>query len=102
MFAPRLQSKHLSEAAIRKAFRLTFTDYHIVPHGCRHFFSTQANESGLFRTEVIDKMLQHKDKDAISATYNQATYDIERMTIAQWWSDQLDIARDGVKVPVAS
>ena len=43
-------------------------------------------------------MLQHKDKDAISATYNQATYNKERMTIAQWWSDQLDIARDGAKV----
>lgn len=98
LFASRLESKPVSEATIRKAFRLTFTDYHIVPHGCRHFFSTQANESGLFRKEVIDKMLQHKDKDAISATYNQATYNKERMTIAQWWSDQLDIARDGAKV----
>jgi len=98
LFASRLESKPVSEATIRKAFRLTFTDYHIVPHGCRHFFSTQANDCGLFRKEVIDKMLQHKDKDAISATYNQATYDKERKQIAQWWSDQLDIARDGAKV----
>jgi integrase len=75
-----------------------FDDYHIVPHGCRHFFSTQANESGLFRKEAIDSFLQHKDKNAISAIYNQATYDNERKQIAQWWSDQLDIARDGAKV----
>jgi integrase len=49
LFAARLVNKPISEATVRKAFRLIFTDYHIVPHGCRHFFSTQANESGLFR-----------------------------------------------------
>lgn len=98
LFVSRLENKPVSEATIRKAFRTNFTDYHIVPHGCRHFFSTQANESGLFRKEAIDALLQHKDKNAISATYNQATYDNERKQIAQWWSDQLDIARDGAKV----
>ena len=28
----------------------------------------------------------------------QATYDTERRAIAQWWSDQLDLARDGATV----
>ena len=88
----------VSDKAISNAYDAVFNDYHIVPHGCRHFFSTQANESGLFRKEAIDSFLQHKDKNAISAIYNQATYDKERMAIAQWWSDQLDIARDGAKV----
>jgi integrase len=69
-----------------------------VPHGSRHFFSTQANESGLFRKEVIEVFLAHKDKNAISAIYNEATYDKERRELAQWWSDQLDIMRDGAKV----
>jgi integrase len=98
LFTARSSSQPVSEATIRKAFRTNFTDYHIVPHGCRHFFSTQVNESGLFRTEVIEKMIQHKDKNAIRATYNQATYDNERRQLAQWWSDQLDVARDGAKV----
>ncbi|WP_229007659.1 tyrosine-type recombinase/integrase [Methylophilus sp. Leaf408] len=90
--------KPLSEATIRQALRTTFTDYHIVPHGCRHFFSTQANESGLFRKEAIDAFLQHKDSNEISATYNKALYAKEREEIAQWWSDQLDMAQAGAKV----
>ena len=98
LFASMLASNPVSEATIRKAFRLTFTDYHIVPHGCRHFFSTQANESGLFRNDVIESFLAHSDKDKIRETYNEATYDNERRHLAQWWSDQLDIARDGAKV----
>ncbi|MEQ1602988.1 MAG: integrase arm-type DNA-binding domain-containing protein [Methylophilaceae bacterium] len=98
LFAARLLNKPVSEATIRKAFRLNFPDYHIVPHGCRHFFSTQANESGLFRRDVIETFLAHSDKDKIRATYNEATYDKERRELAQWWSDQLDIMRDGAKV----
>jgi len=98
LFASRIESRPVSEATIRKVFRLLFTDYHTVPHGCRHLLSTQANESGLFRREAIEKLIQHKDKDAISAVYNEATYDKERRQLAQWWSDQLDIARDGAKV----
>ena len=67
-FAARLASNPVSEATIRKAFRTNFTDYHIVPHGCRHFFSTQANESGLFRRDVIESFLAHSDKDKIRET----------------------------------
>lgn len=98
LFAARLAIRPVSEATIRKAFRTLFTDYHVVPHGCRHFFSTQANESGLFRRDVIESFLAHSDKDKIRATYNEATYDKERMELAQWWSDQLDVMRDGAKV----
>ena len=98
IFASRLDSKSLSEATIRKAFRLCFGDYHIVPHGCRHFFSTQTNESGLFRPDVIEAFLAHGDSNKIRAVYNEASYDRERKQLAQWWSDQLDTMRDGAKV----
>ena len=98
LFTTRLDSKPVSEATIRKAFRTLFTDYHIVPHGCRHFFSTQANESGLFRHDVIEAALSHGSDDAIRAIYNEATYDDERKKLAQWWSDELDLMRDGAKV----
>lgn len=95
LFKSRRDDLPVSEATIRKAFRMSFPDYHTVPHGCRHFFSTTANESGLFRKEAIDALLQHKDKDATEASnvYNKATYDAERKRIAQWWSDQLDEAQ---------
>ena len=95
VFASRIKDKELSEATIRKCFRNTFTEYKVVPHGCRHFFSTQANESGLFRSDAIETFISHKDKDQTRKIYNQASYDNERREIAQWWSDQLDIARDG-------
>jgi integrase len=98
LFSARLVRKPISEATVRKAFRLIFTDYHIVPHGCRHFFSTQANESGLFRRDVIEAFLAHSDKDKIREVYNEATYDNERRQLAQWWSDQLDVMRDGAKI----
>ena len=94
LFKSRLDDNPLSEATLRRAFRVAFVDYHTVPHGCRHFFSTNTNESGLFRKEAIEAMIQHKDKDASEASkvYNKATYDDERKKIAQWWSDQLDFA----------
>lgn len=98
LFASRREQKPLSEATIRKAFRTLFEDYHVVPHGCRHFFSTQANESGLFRRDVIEAALSHGIDDAIRAIYNEATYDDERRQLAQWWSDELDTMRDGAKI----
>ena len=98
LFSARIANNPISEATIRKAFRLVFPDYHIVPHGCRHFFSTQANESALFRRDVIESFLAHSDKDKIRETYNEATYDNERRQLAQWWSDQLDAMRDGAKI----
>ncbi|PPC88723.1 MAG: hypothetical protein CTY37_00270 [Methylotenera sp.] len=98
LFTARNSSQPVSEATIRKAFRLCFNDYHIVPHGCRHLFSTQANESRLFNEDVIEAFLSHADKNQIRAIYNEASYDNERRRLSQWWSDQLDNARDGAKV----
>ena len=54
-----------------------------------------ANEHGQFRHDVIEAALAHKDKDAIRATYNRATYIKERRELAQWWADELDYARWG-------
>jgi integrase len=82
LFTTRLDGKPVSEATIRKALRTLFTDYHIVPHGCRHFFSTQANESGLFRHDVIEAAISHGSDDSIRAIYNEAIYDDERRKLA--------------------
>ena len=69
-----------------------------MPHGCCHFFSTQANESGLFRRDVMEAALSHGSDDAMRAIYNEATYDDERRKLAQWWSNALDLMKDGAKV----
>jgi len=75
---------------------ITLGAYRIVPHGFRHFFSTQANEHGEFRPDVIETALAHKDGNAIRATYNNATYMKERRALAQWWANELEAMRDGV------
>lgn len=91
-------SKPISETTLTKAFKLLWPEYRTVPHGCRHFFSTMANEHGQFRHDVIEAALAHKDRDAIRATYNRATYIKERRELAQWWADDLEAMRDGGKV----
>ncbi|OIQ81586.1 putative prophage CPS-53 integrase [mine drainage metagenome] len=60
--------KSISEMTLTKAFKLLWSEYRVVPHGCRHFFSTMANEHGHFRNNVIEAALAHKDKDAIRGT----------------------------------
>jgi len=88
-------AKPISEMTLTKAFKLLWPKYRTVPHGCRHFFSTMANEHGQHRHDVIEAALAHKDKDAIRATYNRATYIRERRKLAQWWADELESMRDG-------
>lgn len=98
LFPGSTPTKPISEMTLTKAFRLLWPEYRIVPHGCRHFFSTMANEHGVFRHDVIEAALAHKDKDAIRATYNRATYIEERRKLSQWWADELITMRDGAKV----
>jgi integrase len=104
LFTARITGKPVCEATIRKAFRTCFTDYRIVPHGCRHFFSTQANNAAKanrllnFDADVIESSLGHADKNHVRGIYNDGKYDASRKQLAQWWSEQLDLMRDGAKV----
>ena len=91
-------SKPISNATLIMALRRVWVDYRIVPHGFRHFFSTQANESRLFHKDVIESALSHGDENKIRGTYNLAEYRTERTKLAQWWADELDLMRDGAKV----
>ena len=92
------QDKPTSDMTVTKAMRSLWTDYRVVPHGFRHLFSTHANESGKFRPDVIEAALGHKDKNAIRAVYNKATYFKERRELAQWWANELEAMRDGAQV----
>lgn len=91
-------TKPISDMTIAKALRAVWKDYRVVPHGFRHFFSTEANEHGQFRPDVIEAALAHKDTNAIRAVYNRATYINDRRDLSQWWADELEAMRDGAKV----
>ena len=57
-------------------------------HGFRGTASTILHESG-FRTEVIEKQLAHKERNAVKAAYNKAQYMEERVEMMKWWSDYI-------------
>ncbi len=50
----------------------------LVAHGMRSIARTAAEESGKFRTEVLESALAHTKKDEIIAAYNRAKYLTER------------------------
>lgn len=59
----------------------------LVAHGMRSIARTAAEESGKFRTEVLESALAHSKRDEIIAAYNRAEYLAERATLMQWWGD---------------
>jgi hypothetical protein len=50
----------------------------LVAHGMRSIARTAAEESGKFRTDVLEAALAHSKKDEIIAAYNRAEYLTER------------------------
>ena len=61
----------------------------LVAHGMRSIARTAAEESGKFRTDVLEAALAHSKKDEIIAAYNRAEYLKERGILMQWWSDYI-------------
>ncbi|EEH2388909.1 tyrosine-type recombinase/integrase [Salmonella enterica subsp. enterica serovar Newport] len=59
----------------------------LVAHGMRSIARTAAEESGKFRTDVLEAALAHSKKDEIISAYNRAEYLTERVILMQWWSD---------------
>ena len=59
----------------------------LVAHGMRSIARTATEESGKFRTDVLEAALAHSKKDEIIAAYNRAEYLTERVVLMQWWSD---------------
>lgn len=88
----------ISEATVGKAMKTLWKGYRVVPHGWRAFFSTEANEHGQFRWDVIEAALAHSEKNAVRGAYNRATYLRERRELADWWSSELLAMRRGAAV----
>jgi hypothetical protein len=81
----------MSEGTLGAALRrLGYESDAHVPHGFRSSFSTMANESGLWRSDIIETALAHGDENKIRATYNRADYELGRRQLAQWWADRCD------------
>lgn len=70
----------------------------VTAHGFRGTASTLLNESGKFSPDAIERSLAHQDRDEIRRAYNRGAYWNERVAMAQWWTDHLDLLREGGKV----
>ncbi|HBU6510403.1 TPA: tyrosine-type recombinase/integrase [Klebsiella pneumoniae] len=65
----------------------------LVAHGMRSIARTAAEESGKFRTDVLEAALAHSKTDEIIAAYNRAEYIVERVALMQWWGDYVQAQR---------
>ncbi len=59
-------------------------------HGFRSIFSTLANESKLFREDVIEYQIAHVPKNKIRGIYNRAEYWPERVELMTWYANEVD------------
>lgn len=59
-------------------------------HGLRATASTWANESGCYRSDVIEVALAHKESDRVKAAYNRAKFIEELKILWQDWADFCD------------
>ncbi|MFA3642520.1 tyrosine-type recombinase/integrase [Acinetobacter baumannii] len=82
-----------SESVLTMIKRMGYTDK-MVTHGFRSLFSTHANESKLFRGEVIDYQIAHVNKstkaDKTSKIYNRAEYWDERVELMTWYANEVE------------
>lgn len=105
---PKLGSplKPMSENAINGALRrLGFGPDDMTAHGFRSTASSLLNESGRWSYDAIERSLSHADSNQVRAAYHRGAHWPERVEMAQWWSDHLDMLRNGAailpfKVPV--
>jgi integrase len=95
----RTPRKAMSENTVNAALRrLGFSGDEMTAHGFRAMASTLLNESGKWHPDAIERALAHKDNDSIRAAYHRGAHWKERVEMAQWWSDHLDMLKEGAKV----
>jgi integrase len=66
-------------------------------HGFRGVASTVLHEQG-YPHHAIELQLAHQERDAVSASYNHATYLAERRAMMNQWANHVDKLRKGADV----
>lgn len=99
---PRRDDRPASENAVLYALAAIGFKDRMSGHGFRSIFSTLANESELFRPDVIEVALAHAERDSIRAAYNKATLAAARRRLAHWYADELARLEAGTAASVVS
>jgi len=95
----RTSGRPMSENTLNAALRrLGYTKDEMTSHGFRATASTLLNESGKWSSDAIERALAHQERDNIRAAYHRGSHWDERVRMAQWWSDHLDVLLGGAEV----
>jgi integrase len=95
----RTDRRPMSENTVNAALRaLGFGKEEMTAHGFRAMAATLLNESGRFNPDAIERQLAHMENDGVRRAYTRGEYWDDRVTMMQFWSDELDRLRDGPKV----
>ncbi len=95
----RTPKRAISENTLNAALRrMGYDKDQMTAHGFRAAASSLLNESGRFTADTVERALAHQEPDAVRRAYLRGEHWQERVTMAQWWADQLDAWRDGAQV----
>lgn len=94
------KAKVISDITLLKAIRRHVGDgIDVTAHGFRAVFRTYAEESELWSESVMECAIAHGKKTLTEAAYARATHLQTRTKLAQWYSDELDKAKNGRASP---
>ena len=103
---PKLGSplKPMCENAVNQALRrLKYGPEQMTAHGFRSTASSLLNESGKWSPDAIERALSHADGNQVRAAYHRGAHWPERVEMAQWWSDHLEVLSKGAAIiPIRS
>ena len=95
----RTGARPMSENTVNAALRaLGFGQEQMTAHGFRAMAATLLNESGRFNPDAIERQLAHMENNGVRRAYTRGEYWDERVTMMQFWSDELERLRNGAKV----
>lgn len=86
----RVMSENTLNVALR---RMGYGADEMTAHGFRSSFSTLANESGLWNPDAVERALAHVEANEVRRAYARGEYWDERVRMADWWADQLEVMK---------
>jgi hypothetical protein len=90
--------KHIGRESIEKAYWVTLAlDGKHSPHGWRAALSTLACDHG-FARDVVELALDHAHDNEVARAYDRGERFDQRVTLFNWWGDQLAAAQRGARV----
>jgi integrase len=93
----RFASRPISDGTLNAALRrLGYAKDEVTAHGFRTTASSLLNESGRWHPDAIERQLAHVEGNDIRAACARGDYWEQRVSMLQWWADELDRLRGSV------